>query len=64
MNGAGPAPERAPAAPAGQNGHSAPPPADKKPKNLLEEKIKRDPVVEEIIKTYGAELVDWKPLED
>ncbi len=51
-------------APAAKNGHSAPPPTDKKPKNLLEEKIKRDPVVEEIIKTYGAELVDWKPIED
>lgn len=64
MNGAAPVPEQAPAVSAAQNGHSGPPPADKKPKNLLEEKIKRDPVVEEIIKTYGAELVDWKPIED
>lgn len=63
-NGASPAAEQAPSAPAARNGHSAPPPADKQPKNLLEEKIKRDPVVEEIIKTYGAELVDWKPIEE
>ena len=64
MNGAALPLEQAPAAPAVQNGHSAPPPADKKPKNLLEEKIKRDPVVEEIIKMYGAELVEWKPIEE
>ena len=64
MIGAAPAAEQADAAPATQNGHSAPPAVDKKPKNLLEEKIKRDPVVEEIIKTYGAELVDWKPIEE
>ncbi|HEX6779513.1 MAG TPA: hypothetical protein VF099_14980, partial [Ktedonobacterales bacterium] len=63
-NGASPTSEQAPSAPAAQNGHSAPPPADKQPKNLLEEKIKRDPVVEEIIKTYGAELVEWKPIEE
>ena len=64
INSAGSRLEQTPAAPVAQNGHTTPPPADKKPKNLLEEKIKRDPVVEEIIKTYGAELVEWKPIED
>jgi hypothetical protein len=30
----------------------------------LEMKVRQDPVVTEIIKTYGAKLVEWKPLEE
>jgi hypothetical protein len=57
-------------APAAQNGHSAAhllrlasasqPPAP--PASSLETSVQRDPVIKEIMKTYGAKLVEWKPL--
>jgi DNA polymerase-3 subunit gamma/tau len=34
------------------------------PLDPLEAKVRHDPVVEEVIKTYGAKLVEWKPLEE
>jgi DNA polymerase-3 subunit gamma/tau len=32
--------------------------------DLLKETVLRDPVVEEVIRTYDASLVEWKPLEE
>jgi DNA polymerase-3 subunit gamma/tau len=34
------------------------------PVDLLKETVLRDPVVEEVIRTYDASLVEWKRLED
>ncbi len=53
-----------------QNGHGAADAPGKSgasqapaPLDPLEAKVRQDPVVEEVIKTYGAKLVEWKPLE-
>ncbi len=40
-----------------------PPQAPRESKHPLEEKIRRDPLIDEIMRTYGAQLVEWKPLE-
>lgn len=45
-----------------QPGHARAAPASGPPVNSLEAQVRQDPVVEEIIKTYGAKLVEWKPL--
>jgi len=58
-NGAA-APRQAADALAAQNGYGASAP----PANALEARVRQDPVVEEIIKTFGAKLVECKPLED
>jgi DNA polymerase-3 subunit gamma/tau len=56
-----------------QNGYSASPPPQGKasaaqapapPTDALEAQVRQDPIVTEIIKTYGAKLVEWKPLEE
>jgi hypothetical protein len=69
-NGAAPAGRSSDALPS-QNGYgvSAAPPrraspaqASAPPANPLEAKVRQDPVVEEIIKTYGAKLVEWESL--
>ena len=64
--------ERPADAQATQNGHSRPAQAMGKaiaaqasapPADPLETKVRQDPIVGEIIKTYGAKLVEWKPLD-
>jgi DNA polymerase-3 subunit gamma/tau len=55
---------------AAQNGHSAAhlprqasaPQPQVPPVSPLETSVQRDPVIKEIMKTYGAKLVEWKPL--
>jgi DNA polymerase-3 subunit gamma/tau len=49
-------------APATSSATSDPAQASAQPANLLEAKVRQDPVIGEIIKTYGATLVEWKPL--
>ncbi|HEY7355588.1 MAG TPA: DNA polymerase III subunit gamma/tau [Ktedonobacterales bacterium] len=64
--------ERVPDALPAQNGHgaSAAPgktraaQASAPPANSLEAQVRQDPIVTEIIKTYGAKLVEWEPLKD
>ena len=69
-NGAAPA-EQGSGALAAQNGYSAAslsqrasaaPQSSPSPASPLEENVRHDPVIEEIVKTYGAKLVEWKPL--
>jgi DNA polymerase-3 subunit gamma/tau len=64
-NGAAPAvpPPPAQMVPDNQSAPPAAPQAPRELKYLLEEKIRRDPLVEEIIRTYDAHLVDWEPLD-
>jgi DNA polymerase-3 subunit gamma/tau len=71
-HGAAPAGPSADSRPA-HNGHGAfavPPgtagaaPASGPPANALETQVRQDPVVGEIIKTYGAKLVEWEPLPE
>ncbi|HEU5368301.1 MAG TPA: DNA polymerase III subunit gamma/tau, partial [Ktedonobacterales bacterium] len=63
---------RLPDALSAQNGHGASvapgktraAQASAPPANSLEAKVRQDPIVTEIIKTYGAKLVEWEPLKE